>query len=74
MTPSIFRTTVGLLLVLTLANIAASFSALYAVRTMRDTSAVKLQQIEETTAYLSATAATLCARTATACPPPPERR
>lgn len=72
MSANIIRNAVTLLLILTLANLAASFAALYAVRTMRDDARQKLDRIEETTAYLEATVATLCARTATVCPPPPE--
>lgn len=59
------RNAIALLLVLTAANLAASFAALKAVRTIRDDSRQEL-------AYLSATVATLCARTSTVCPPPPD--
>lgn len=72
MSASIIRNAVALLLVLTAANLAASFAALYAVRDMRKDAYRELQRIEQTTAYLDAAVATLCARTATACPPPPE--
>lgn len=66
------RNAIALLLVLTAANLAASFAALYAVRMIRDDSTKNLQKIEETTAYLGATVATLCTRTSTVCPPPPD--
>lgn len=74
MSANIVRNAVTLLLILTLANLAASFAALRAVQTIRDDSRQKLQRLELTTAYLDATVATLCARTDTACPPAPERQ
>ena len=72
MSANIMRNAVALLLVLTAANLAASFAALYAVRTLRDDSQRSDKRMEATMAYLDATVATLCARTSTACPPPPE--
>lgn len=74
MSASIVRNAVALLLVVTAINAALSFSALMALRNIRDETRHNLQRIEETTAYLSATVGTLCARTSTACPPPPEGR
>lgn len=70
MSANIIRNAVALLLVLTAANLAASFAALYAVKTIRDESGQQLRKIENTTAYLGATVQTLCARTATVCPQP----
>ena len=72
MSANIIRNAVALLLVLTAANLAASFAALYAVRVIREDSKRELQRIEMTMAYLDATVATLCARTSTACPPAPD--
>ncbi len=69
MSANLVRHTVALLLILTACNLAASFGALMAARAARNDAQEKLQRIEETTAYLSATVATLCERTTTACPP-----
>lgn len=71
MSANLIRNTVTLLFVLTLANLAASFAALYAVRTIRDDAQQKLARIEQTTEYLGAAVAQLCQANPVTCPPAP---
>lgn len=67
MTGHILRNTVSLLLVLTLANLAASFAALRAVRAARADAEVHLRTVDAAIVQLSAVTATLCRQHGDAC-------
>lgn len=67
MSMHIIRNTVALLLVLTLANLAASFAALRAVRSVRDDAQAHMQRVDTAIVQLSAITARLCAEHGNAC-------
>lgn len=61
MSMHLIRNTVTLLLILTLANLAASFAALRAVRAVRDDAQAHMQRVDAAIVQLSAVTARLCA-------------
>jgi len=63
----LIRNTVTLLLILTLANLAASFAALRAVRAVRDDAQVHMQRVDAAIVQLSAVTACLCAEHGQTC-------
>lgn len=63
----ILRNVIALLLVLTLANLAASYSALRAVRIMRDDSQVQIRRIDTAIVTLTQVTQRLCSEHGDAC-------
>lgn len=63
----LIRNTVTLLLILTLANLAASFAALRAVRTVRDDAQAHMQRVDVAIVQLSAITSRLCAQHGDTC-------
>lgn len=63
----LIRNTVTLLLILTLANLAASFAALRAVRAVRDDAQVHMQRVDAAIVQLSAVTSRLCAEHGQTC-------
>lgn len=63
----IMRNVITLLLVLTVANLAASYSALRAVRIMRDDSQVQIQRIDTAIVTLTQVTHRLCAEHGDTC-------
>lgn len=67
---SSIRNIITLLLILTLANLAASFVALRAVRIARDESQAHIQRIDAAIERLTVITTQLCAQRAGPCAPP----
>lgn len=63
----LIRNTVTLLLILTLANLAASFAALRAVRAVRDDAQMHMQRVDAAIVQLSAVTSRLCAQHGESC-------
>lgn len=61
MSMHLIRNTVTLLLILTLANLAASFAALRAVREVRTESQMHMQRVDAAVIQLAAITSRLCA-------------
>ena len=67
MSMHLIRNTVTLLLILTLANLAASFAALRAVRAVRDDSQVHMQRVDAAIERLTLVTTRLCEQHDDAC-------
>lgn len=67
MSMHIIRNTVTLLLILTLANLAASFAALRAVRSVRDDAQAHMQRVDAAIVQLSTITTRLCAEHGNTC-------
>lgn len=65
--PHIFRNIAAILLVLTLANLAASFAALYAVRKVRDDGYAHISRIDDAIGKLADITGRLCAQRGETC-------
>jgi hypothetical protein len=63
----IIRNAVTILLILTLANLAASFAALRAVRSVRDDNKAHIQRIDDALVRLADTTNRLCAQRGADC-------
>jgi hypothetical protein len=66
-----FRNSVALLLVLTLSNLGASFTALYACHALRDESSARAMEIHAINARLDELALSLCQLDKQVCPKAP---
>ena len=64
---SSIRNIITLLLVLTLANLAASFAALHAVRAVRDDSRAHIERIDNALGQLVTVTTQLCAQIGQSC-------
>jgi hypothetical protein len=61
------RNTIALLLILTVANLAASFAALRAVRTVRDDSRAHIERVDDAITRLTVLTTKLCAQHGDVC-------
>lgn len=67
MSMHLIRNTVTLLFILTLANLAASFAALHAVRSVREDAQAHMQRVDVALVQLTAITTRLCAEHGNTC-------